>query len=97
MKGDLHWFRARPARNYRARLATHAEIDALTAQEAIDPALLAGARFVYVIVRYDRDANSLQKIFASFEPLPELSEDECRRAWFEADQLVDARVERLAQ
>ena len=34
---------------------------------------------------------------AAFEPLPELTEDECRRAWFEADQLVDARVERLAQ
>jgi hypothetical protein len=97
MNGDWHWFCARPARNYRARLAARAEIDALTPQEANRPALLSGARFVYVIIRYDRDVNSLQKIFAAFEPLPELTEDECRRAWFEADQLVDARVERLAQ
>jgi hypothetical protein len=97
MNGDWHWFCARPPRDYRARLAARAEIDALTPQEANRPALLSGARFVYVIIRYDRDVNSLQKIFAAFEPLPELTEDECRRAWFEADQLVDARVERLAQ
>jgi hypothetical protein len=97
MNGDWLWFCARPARAYRARLATRAEIDALTAQAAIDPALLTGARFVYVIVRYNRGGNSLQKIFAALEPLRDLSEDECRRAWFEADQLIDARIERLAQ
>ncbi|WP_174513391.1 hypothetical protein [Methylocella tundrae] len=66
-------------------------------QAAIDPTLLSGARFVYVIVRYDRGANSLQKIFAALEPLRDPTEDECRRAWFEADQLIDAKIERLAQ
>jgi hypothetical protein len=35
MNGDWHWFCARPARNYRARLATRAEIDALTPPLAI--------------------------------------------------------------
>jgi len=89
---------SRPRRAQLSGAARHACRDRRSDPVGSDrPSALPGARFVYVIIRYDRRVHSLQKIFAAFEPLGNLSEDECRRAWFEADQLVDAKIERLEQ
>lgn len=93
---DWTFFRRNPDRNFRARLATQAEVADLAAHGALGPDVELGELFVYAFVRRGADGLSMQIIFAAYLPLPELSEQQCACAWLRGG-IISGKIERLRQ
>ena len=97
MIDDWAFFRSNPDRAFRCRLATPAEIADLAAHNALGPDVEMGECFVYAFVHKGGDGLSCQIIFCSYLPLPELTEAQCACGFHSADQIINAKIERLQQ
>ncbi len=79
---DRQWFKARPDRNFRARLATAQEIEELHSSGAWPPGWVADEScFVYAVVKYEPPAG-LEALYFILPPTTkEPREDELERMW----------------
>jgi hypothetical protein len=94
---DKTFFRENPLRCYRARLATSHEAfqryGMLDAKAQHDVA--RGDRFVHVIVHWDRQKATVQKLFLVTEPLGDMDESQAKAAFErrDAETVVAGKVE----
>jgi hypothetical protein len=97
---DKTFFRENPERGYRARLATSDEIFQMSEAGCLDAKaqqdLSRGDRFVHVIVHWDRQKVTVQKLFLVIEPLGDMDESQAKAAFKRRDEIVIAeKVERF--
>jgi hypothetical protein len=76
---DRQWFKSRPDRSYRARLATQQEVAALHASGAWPRWTLDPACFIWAIVRSRTGTEALYVVLPP--PTHEPREDELRHMW----------------
>jgi hypothetical protein len=79
---DRQWFKSRPDRSFRARLATAKEIEDLHSSGAWPPGWVADEScFVYAVVMHEPAAGLETLYFVLPVPNRELREDELKHMW----------------
>src|SRR5438105_4254477 len=79
---DRQWFKSRPDRSFRARLATAQEVEDLHTSGAWPPGWVADEScFVYAVVKHEQGAGLEALYFVLPPPRTEPQEDELERLW----------------
>jgi hypothetical protein len=79
---DRQWFKSRPDRSFRARLASQQEIEDLHTSGAWPPGWVADEScFVYAVVKHEPPAGLEALYFILPPPKSEPREDELERMW----------------
>lgn len=95
---DRRWFKPRPDRNYRARLATAQEIEDLHASGAWPPGWeIDESCFVYAILKHEQPAGLEALYFVLPPPKREPREDELERMWRNARKGITEIARRTGQ
>jgi hypothetical protein len=95
---DRQWFKSRPDRNYRARLATAQEVEDLHSSGAWPPGWVADEScFVYAVVKHEPGGRLEALYFVLPPPRRELREDELERIWDNANKGIAEIARRAGQ